>query len=127
MATQEAPDFDDYEEEPEVEPPTYWGKLQALNQNYDTLYMNVEDKKYVIGRDGDLQIKKSFVSGKHCSIWKTPGVVFVEDTSTNGTFIKGEKLQKRKPTIITSGTKITIVKANAKSNIGITINNIYKS
>jgi len=79
--------------------------------------MTDEAKKYVVGREGDLKIKKNIVSGKHCQIWKQSGVVFLEDTSTNGTFIKGERIPKRKPQIITSGTKITIVKANPKSNI----------
>ena len=117
MATQEAPDFDNDFEEYEEPTITCWGKLQPLDQQYETLFMTDEAKKYVVGREGDLKIKKNIVSGKHCQIWKQSGVVFLEDTSTNGTFIKGERIPKRKPQIITSGTKITIVKANPKSNI----------
>merc|ERR1712137_291269 len=96
------------------------GKASSIKQRYDTLLMDDEDKKYIIGRDGDLKIKKNFVSGKHCVIWKSAGVVFIEDTSTNGTYLKksmskSERLPKRKPTIISSGTEITVVKANPKA------------
>ena len=47
--------------------------------------------------------------GRHCEIWVSEkGTAFIEDLSTNGTFVNGARIGKR--TILQSGSTITIVK-----------------
>ena len=117
MSTQEAPAFGDFEEDISEVP--CWGKLQPLDTNkYETLYMTDEAKVYKIGRDGDLKISIDIVSGAHCNVRKKGSLVFLEDTSTNGTFLRGQMLGKGKSVPITSGTKICLVRSNPKNKIG---------
>ena len=98
----------------------YWGKLQSLQSGTPDFFLTDRTKRYSVGRNSntDLAIPKPVVSGKHCEIWFSEGTAFIEDTSTNGTFLNEAKIGKRKKKILISGSKITIAKAHKKLNIG---------
>ena len=59
---------------------------------------SLEDDIVIVGRNPDCSviINDKRLSGKHCRIEKRDTGVFVVDTSTNGTFIKDERIGKGK-------------------------------
>lgn len=55
-----------------------------------------------------------FCSGKHCRIYKEPcksgpELVFLEDLSTNGTFINGDKVGKGQRLLLSNGAVVALV------------------
>ena len=105
---------EDYEEEEEVE--KVWGRLIPNNPKWGI--HELAKSSYIIGRDKESDIVISnckVISGKHCKIFRDTSVVFIEDLSTNGTFINSDpKLGKNKKRILSSGGKITVSKFNSK-------------
>jgi len=82
-----------------------WGKLISLNPNHPHVDIS-EDA--VIGRNSDCTIsfpQDQHISGKHCRIHKEDGVIFVEDFSSNGTFINGQKIGKGAFSVVYEGTE----------------------
>jgi pSer/pThr/pTyr-binding forkhead associated (FHA) protein len=72
--------------------------LNTLNKKFTSRGID-QDEAFTIGRaaTNHFQIPDIRLSGKHCIIMKKEQVdgsliVIVEDTSTNGTFVNGEKV-----------------------------------
>eukprot|EP01132_Coremiostelium_polycephalum_P006625 gene6625-8197_t len=91
-----------------------WGKLISLNPIHPSIELRQDT--IVIGRTPNLcnvVFNTPTVSGKHCKISRSPtikgsNVVFVEDTSTNGTFINNEVIGKGSQILIQNGCEISI-------------------
>src|SRR5437660_421956 len=82
-----------------------WGRAVSTNPEFPSVDL-VGDSEVSFGRKSSntVQIKHMAVSGLHCSLICTgPGLVFVKDYSTNGTFINNEKIGKDKKLIISNG------------------------
>lgn len=85
-----------------------WGKLISLNPNHPHVDISGDT---VIGRNSDCTIsfpQDQHISGKHCRIHKEDGVIFVEDFSSNGTFINGQKVGKGQKNTIRDGDELTL-------------------
>ncbi|CAO3620294.1 unnamed protein product [Cunninghamella blakesleeana] len=102
-----------------------WAFLQSLNPMYKSKYLErqgVEGEKgagYVFGRDQgcDFRFNKTEVSRRHCYIYMERGCndiygrgisIYLEDISTNGTFINGEKIEKKERKLLRSGDRIQL-------------------
>ncbi len=64
----------------------------------------------MFGRNSDCDVifaSNKAISGHHCRVWRNAdGQVFLEDLSTNGTFVGGEKIGKNKSIPVSSGTEV---------------------
>ncbi|MGI6394966.1 MAG: FHA domain-containing protein [bacterium] len=70
-----------------------------------------QGQRLLVGRDisSDVAIVDSKVSRNHATITAKAGRVFIEDSSsTNGTFVNGEKIPPTTPIEITDGTTISV-------------------
>ncbi len=78
------------------------GTLKCIKGDYPSLSVDLKpNEKVVIGRDPAscsviVGADKSDVSRTHCSIWYDPvkDAFKIKDTSSNGTFVNGQKLPK---------------------------------
>ncbi|XP_012083552.1 uncharacterized protein LOC105643102 isoform X1 [Jatropha curcas] len=97
--------------------PNVWGVLTAISNNarkrHQGINMLLTGDEHCIGRlveDLRFQIESTSVSGKHCKIYRKNvpledvehpsdcySSVFLQDTSTNGTYHNWKKLSKRSP------------------------------
>jgi len=72
-----------------------------------TTVLGAERPVILAGRSSscNLRIRHASCSGKHCSLTFTSeeGIVTVEDMSSNGTFVDGERITKHKPTRVRVG------------------------
>ncbi|EGC31005.1 hypothetical protein DICPUDRAFT_157188 [Dictyostelium purpureum] len=92
-----------------------WGKLVSLNPTYPSV--EIRQNSIQIGRslcaNNDLVFSSPTVSGKHCKIYRDPtvsnNVVFVDDFSTNGTYINNEVIGKGSKILIESGCEISVI------------------
>ena len=69
----------------------------------------IPTRRFVIGRGEDCHLRphSKSVSRKHCAIVVEEGVAAIEDfDSTNGTFVNGERVQKRRA--LKNGDHITV-------------------
>jgi len=87
-----------------------WAKLIPLTDSLESV--NLTKDLYTIGRmpTNDVQIQDIRMSGVHCKIYKdVDGNVWIEDLSTNGTFIENDKIGKGKKKKLASGDKILLL------------------
>eukprot|EP01101_Sappina_pedata_P002043 TRINITY_DN1229_c0_g1_i2.p1 TRINITY_DN1229_c0_g1~~TRINITY_DN1229_c0_g1_i2.p1 ORF type:complete len:282 (-),score=94.33 TRINITY_DN1229_c0_g1_i2:975-1820(-) len=97
-----------------------WGKLISLNPAYADCPLT--GNEVVLGRQSicDIRIDNQIISGRHCKIVREGGyiknddVIFIEDLSTNGTHINGEKLGKGNRLILPNGAEICLYPKRAK-------------
>ncbi|ORX70497.1 Pkinase-domain-containing protein, partial [Linderina pennispora] len=71
---------------------------------------------YHIGRHKtcDVRIQNPHISNHHCLIYRvssSPPRVYLEDTSTNGTFVNGRRVGKSKPVELRDGDEIQLVRS----------------
>ena len=95
-----------------------------LNENIDNLVISnseknlslkITDAPQIIGRGvasdsgfpGYLS-KFGAVSRKHLKIWKQNNSIYIEDNSTNGTYVNGKQIDKFKPVTVKKGDTITL-------------------
>jgi len=81
-----------------------WGKLVSLNPNLPNL--NLTKNVYKFGRQesNDVCIDDIRISGVHCILkLNSKGQAFIEDTSSNGTYIENVKVGKKNTKEIVSG------------------------
>eukprot|EP01102_Stenamoeba_stenopodia_P017307 TRINITY_DN6185_c0_g1_i1.p1 TRINITY_DN6185_c0_g1~~TRINITY_DN6185_c0_g1_i1.p1 ORF type:complete len:610 (-),score=108.48 TRINITY_DN6185_c0_g1_i1:60-1889(-) len=96
-----------------------WGRLCSLDSNTAS---NVEFTTDVIqfGRHKDFAPECRFsdkrISLKHCKIWKDVTGVWIEDTSSNGTYVNGVKIGKGKKVQIQHGDEVSLASAPEKPN-----------
>jgi len=72
-------------------------KIRVFENDVPKKTINLKDGAITIGRsdDNDIQIKDSTVSSHHAKIVTYYEASYIEDLgSTNGTFVKGKRIQK---------------------------------
>ena len=91
-----------------------WGRLVSTNSDFPSV--ELQGKEVVLGRQStcDVRIIDASISGRHCRLFREiePGVsgraYFVEDLSTNGTFIDGTRVGQH--------NKVSFVKKKKKKH-----------
>ncbi|KAI9598959.1 kinase-like domain-containing protein [Syncephalis fuscata] len=122
----------------QAEEPPAWGILQTANNKYPTIYMTKEDTPggkqggYLLGRhrECDVIFESSLISNRHCLIYKVnerrhnPSFeeqgrerVFVEDLSSNGTFVNGVKIGRGNRRELVHGDELQLAIWTAGSEI----------
>ncbi|EFA83771.1 protein kinase 1 [Heterostelium album PN500] len=91
-----------------------WGRLVSLNPIYPSI--ELRQNVVIFGRTPALcqvTFNTPTVSGKHAKIHRDPtakqNIVFLEDTSTNGTFINKELIGKGSKILVSNGCEISII------------------
>lgn len=87
-----------------------WGKLSSFNINFENV--SLVKNEYSLGRQpsNDIKISDIRLSGVHCKISKDDENNFwIEDLSSNGTFLDDEVIGKGKKRKIVSGDKIYLL------------------
>ncbi|KAM9958326.1 hypothetical protein ACTFIW_001188 [Dictyostelium discoideum] len=100
-----------------------WGKLISLNPTYPTI--EIRQDSIILGRSKGVcnyTFSSPTVSGKHCKIYRDPtvksrNVAFVDDTSTNGTFINNEVIGKGSKILIENGCEISVIPKKGSEKI----------
>ena len=95
-----------------------WGKLIPNDSKWGI--HKLTEKEYLLGRNETANIVLAGVksiSGNHLKLFRDSNVTFIQDLSTNGTFVDGKKLVKNKTQIIKSGSKIVIYKPPKKDKL----------
>jgi len=87
-----------------------WGKLSSFNMNFENV--SLIKSEYSLGRQptNDVKVSDIRLSGVHCKISKDGENNFwIEDLSSNGTFLDNEVIGKGKKKKIVSGDKIYLL------------------
>ncbi|KND02797.1 CAMK protein kinase [Spizellomyces punctatus DAOM BR117] len=116
----------------EEESPSVWGVLRSLNPDYDDFLLSKalasheqnsaapSRAGYLLGRhlECDIRFTNPQISNRHCLIYKEncwndhlncmEECVFIEDLSTNGTFINGKHLGRNKQYRLQHGDEIQL-------------------
>ena len=113
VATQPCGEMPSAEEGSEEMAP--YGQLVGLRDGLATL--DLVEQSYSFGRTADNDVvfaKNAEVSGGHCTVAvDDEGVVCVTDTSTNGTFIDGERIPKGESCELRNGSELALGVKNA--------------
>ncbi|KAK9695576.1 serine/threonine protein kinase [Basidiobolus ranarum] len=103
-----------------------WGILQSINPDYATVYLSKTDGRgYLLGRhkECDIIFNHPQISNRHCLIFKENRVdtqtgpvdcIFIEDLSTNGTYVNGKKIGRNQRRQIHPGDSIQLARYNSK-------------
>eukprot|EP00999_Lentomonas_sp_LEN2_P001094 NODE_20_length_3443_cov_19.289204_g11_i0.p1 GENE.NODE_20_length_3443_cov_19.289204_g11_i0~~NODE_20_length_3443_cov_19.289204_g11_i0.p1 ORF type:complete len:1042 (+),score=139.16 NODE_20_length_3443_cov_19.289204_g11_i0:256-3381(+) len=102
------------------EPKTPWARLVPLSRQYDQIDI-IKSGGFLIGRNGlcDAVINKGQISGRHCNIYRVrrdsertdgpfPYDCFLEDLSTNGTYVNGKRPNKEDPVFLAHRDEISL-------------------
>eukprot|EP00026_Physarum_polycephalum_P004954 Phypoly_transcript_04980.p1 GENE.Phypoly_transcript_04980~~Phypoly_transcript_04980.p1 ORF type:complete len:613 (+),score=127.34 Phypoly_transcript_04980:80-1840(+) len=91
--------------------PHKWGRLLSLHPALPHVDLVAEMLTIGRKRDSDLVLKEPTVSSRHCkiSLDSVSKQVFVEDLSSNGTFVNGLRAPKGKPVAIKNHDRISFV------------------
>lgn len=88
-----------------------------MNKKFKSCDLVKEGDPFTVGRlpGNDLQVADIRLSSKHCNITKVekePGLfsIVLQDTSTNGTFVGGEKVGKGNSVELTNGAEIFLLR-----------------
>eukprot|EP01133_Synstelium_polycarpum_P016778 gene16778-19951_t len=92
-----------------------WGKLVSLNPLHPSI--EIKQNSVIFGRTTavcQVLFNTPTVSGRHCKVYRDPtvskmNIVFLEDTSTNGTFVNNELIGKGSKILINNGCEISII------------------
>eukprot|EP01119_Soliformovum_irregulare_P012061 TRINITY_DN3104_c0_g1_i2.p1 TRINITY_DN3104_c0_g1~~TRINITY_DN3104_c0_g1_i2.p1 ORF type:complete len:507 (+),score=139.31 TRINITY_DN3104_c0_g1_i2:99-1619(+) len=87
-----------------------WGQLHSLNKDFPSIDLTGEE--VVMGRQSvcNVLFTDRLISGKHCRFFVDPnGLIFVEDLSSNGTYINGEKIGKGAKKILENGAEVMLL------------------
>jgi serine/threonine-protein kinase CHEK2 len=121
ISTQKTQEFDDESNVEESKPTesNIWGRLLSINKLFPSI--NLIDQAYSLGRgktcsivlsSDELQTSKYFLaySSTHLKIVRdeTQHLVFIEDLSSNGTYINGDKIGKNKRQILETNDEIAL-------------------
>ncbi|KAJ5080247.1 serine/threonine-protein kinase fhke-related [Anaeramoeba ignava] len=93
-----------------------WGKLIPYDRSFEVIDL-IGEEPITIGRN--LNCSRVFtdrrISTNHCSIFKKPEpnnpnhiLIYIKDTSTNGTFINNNKLKKGQQTVLYDSDQISL-------------------
>ncbi|PNF41023.1 hypothetical protein B7P43_G08824 [Cryptotermes secundus] len=119
MWSQSLPDTQNAREEifsQEYENANVWGRLYATKKKFPSL--DLSDDEYTIGRAQDCNITISYlevkedvlqtISKRHCKIIKVTPEVYLEDYSSNGTYVNSEKIGKGNRRILKNNDQISL-------------------
>ena len=71
-------------------------QLVPNDAGYPSLLLVNQAEALAIGRShGDLLLRNTAVSSRHCTFWRSAGIVYVEDHSTNGTWVDGARIDRQ--------------------------------
>jgi len=105
-------------------PKNYWCKLASISSNFQSIF--VEPDVFSMGRaaSNNFQIKDVRISSIHLEISRKiePDLTikyFLEDKSTNGTFLNKEKVGKNVKKEIKNGDEIMLLKPGQVADDGI--------
>ena len=99
---------------PEEEESDVWGRLESQDERYPSIDLRGEEG-VTVGRtvEGQGLGAKGAVSGRHCRVWReavgAAQQVYVEDTSTNGTFVDGARLRRGVRHMLASGAEVALL------------------
>ena len=93
-----------------------WGMLESYSDEYPSIEL-VGEEPIVVGRaDPRYKLTNTAISNTHFRLWREPTklgghgwVFFIEDTSTNGTFLNKERLRKRSQHLLHNDTDVSIL------------------
>jgi hypothetical protein len=89
-----------------------WGKLTSINHHL-LGNSNLLEESYTIGRTStnSISIPDQRLSGVHCRISKDPatGIAYIEDLSSNGTWLNEDKVGKNKKQELKNGDMIYLL------------------
>jgi len=90
-----------------------WGKLTSLNPKFENITLVKESSNIGRQSSNDIQISDIRLSGTHCRIYKdNENNFWIEDFSSNGTFLENELIGKGNKRKIFSGDKIYFLHPN---------------
>ncbi|XP_062571619.1 serine/threonine-protein kinase Chk2-like [Saccostrea cucullata] len=117
--------FSEEEEADEVQP---WGRLMPLGPGFITVALKNDEYSFGRGENCDVSFGVHMAKSKQCfqayskvhfKLTKqqtSAGVfVFLEDTSSNGTFVNGEKVGKGNKQVLTNNDEIALALKNNKA------------
>ena len=105
-----------------------WARLVSTQPSYPNV--DIVKNEVLFGRrdDVDVIVKDGAISSTHCRLWReaktddedqpSVGNVYLEDLSTNGTFIKDVRVGKGNTVPITSGTEVCICLLARRLGVG---------
>ncbi|MES1907562.1 MAG: hypothetical protein MHM6MM_000659 [Cercozoa sp. M6MM] len=93
-----------------------WACMVSLNPRFPNFNLYEEEVYFGRSADCEVHINSQMVSARHCRVWRehsedarTPAV-WLEDTSTNGTYVDGsKKLGRGNRVRLHSGTEVVII------------------
>lgn len=110
-----------YDESMDEQAEDAWGMLESLSARYPNTWLYQDDEEVTIGRSETCTISipdTACVSRVHCRIFRgSDDKVYLEDLSSNGTWVNRKLVGKKKKVVLKSGQTVTVQKANAKSKI----------
>ncbi|KAJ1901759.1 serine/threonine protein kinase [Kickxella alabastrina] len=121
-------------------PESVWGVLLSLSPaDYKTVHLqrtksssgsDLEKFGYQIGRHKrcDVQINNPHISNHHCLIYRveSENAVYIEDTSTNGTFLNKERMERNIPVRLHDGDEIQLVRYQESKGMSYFCDSFYK-
>jgi len=90
-----------------------WGRLVSLNESCDNF--DLRGKEFILGRQSVCGAKfdNKHISGQHCKLSVEIDVhakiVFLEDLSSNGTWLNGNRVGKGNRMVIRNGDEVTLL------------------
>ncbi|KAL1921255.1 uncharacterized protein VTP21DRAFT_10971 [Calcarisporiella thermophila] len=114
--------------EVECIPENCWGILRSINPHYKTVFLTSKDEGamagYLLGRHSECDIRFDLkqISNRHCLIYRElrkkslqrveEECVYIEDLSSNGTFVNGKRLGRNKRHELHSGDEVQLAVYN---------------
>lgn len=111
-----------------------WGRLVALSSAVESQDLTTNEFQIGRGPKNDLIINVNVISHVHCRFIREPGetckddIVFLEDLSTNGTFVNNDKLGKGNRCLVSNGMEVMICpkKAGVQDKIAFIYQHLYE-
>ncbi|KAL8594487.1 hypothetical protein ACOMHN_024932 [Nucella lapillus] len=136
LSTQDMPDglFDSEEEDPGSQTQTPWGRLFPLGESFWALDLVKEEYMFGRGEKCDVSFSSTGASTQcfqayskvHFTLsreWTSAGVfIFLEDKSSNGTFVNGEKVGKGNRQVLSNSDEIALAMKKNKAYMFMDLN-----
>ncbi|GAM17057.1 hypothetical protein SAMD00019534_002320 [Acytostelium subglobosum LB1] len=94
-----------------------WGELLSLGDKVSTVKLSEES--LVVGRlkTCNVTIPEMVVSAKHCRLFKRNDSIFIQDLSTNGTFVNGRPVGRGNLQVVKNGDTISFASASTDNQL----------
>ncbi|EGG23418.1 putative protein serine/threonine kinase [Cavenderia fasciculata] len=95
----------------------YWGELLSLGEKLQSV--SLKDESLVLGRlkSCNVQIAELVVSAKHCRLFRNNDSIFIQDLSTNGTYLNGKPIGRGNLELIKNGDRISLAGASQENQL----------